>query len=96
MKPREFIAQYGIDYFNSQKGKTVTVRLLSDDGLVFSGFFVGVKQTGDEVPMVDGLLITLPQFKLTFMYKSPDDDKIVPVSINLLLVESMGDIQFSE
>lgn len=94
MKPYEYITQYGIDYFTANKEKTITVRLLSDDGLVFSGYFVGITPIGDELPLIDGLLIKQPQFNLHMMYTNPEDGRIVPVKFNLLLVDDMGDIKF--
>ena len=96
MKPKDFIAQNGIDYFQAQEEKTVTVRLLSDDELVFSGFFVGITPAKNNIPIVDGYLIDLPQFNLHFMIKEPEDGRIVPVSVNLLMIDSMDDIKFSE
>ena len=86
----------GIDFFNDQINKTITVRLLSDDGLVFSGKFIGIKPSGNEVPMIDGLLIELPQFDLKFWYTDPENRSIFPVSVGLLLIDSMDDISFSE
>lgn len=95
MRPRDFIARNGIDYFTANKGKTITVRLLSDDGLVFSGYFVGITPVNNEVPLIDGLYVDLPQFNLHFMYTVPDDGRIIPVRVNLLMIDSMGDIVFS-
>ncbi len=96
MKPKDFIAQHGIDYFTANKGKTITVRLLSDGGLVFSGFFVGITPIGEELPLIDGLLIKQPQFNLHLMYTVPEDGRIVPLKFNLLLVDDMEDIRFSD
>ena len=95
MRPRDFIAKNGIDYFTTNKGKTITVRLLSDDGLVFSGYFVGITPVNNEVPLIDGLYVDLPQFNLHFMYTVPDDERIIPVRVNLLMIDSMDDIVFS-
>ena len=95
MKPHEYIAKNGIEFFQSQKGKTITVRLLSDEGLVFSGYFVGITPAKNEIPIIDGYLIDLPQFNLHFMVKDPEDGRIVPVSVNILMIDSMDDITFS-
>jgi hypothetical protein len=96
MSPYEFITQYGIDYFTANKGKTITIRLLSDNGLVYSGYFVGITPAGNELPLVNGLVIELPQFNLHFLCKVPADERIVPVSVGLLLVDTMDDIKFTE
>ena len=94
MKPRDYIALHGIDYFTVNKGKTITVRLLSDDGIVFSGHFFGISRVGDHLPLIDGLLIEEPQFNLHMMYMSPDDGRLLALNINLLLVDDMEDIKF--
>jgi len=94
MKPKDYIAQHGIDYFTSNKGRTITVRLLSDDGLIFSGHFLGISRIGDYLPLIDGLLIEDPQFNLHMMYKNPDDGRLLALNINLLLVDSINDISF--
>lgn len=96
MKPWEFIAQNGIDFFQAQKGKTVTVRLLSDDELVFSGYFGGITRAKNEIPIMDGYILNLPQFNLHFMIKEPKDGRMAPISVNLLMIDSMADIKFSE
>lgn len=94
MKPKDYIAQHGIDYFAANKGKTITVRLLSDEGLVFTGHFLGVTHIGDHLPLIDGLLIEEPQYNLHMMYKYPEDGRMVALNINLLLVDDMEDIKF--
>lgn len=60
MNPKDYIAQHGVDYFTVNKGKIITVRLLSDEGLVFSGYFLGISRVGDYLPLIDGLLIDEP------------------------------------
>ncbi len=94
MRPSVYIAQHGIEYFTANRGKTITVRLLSDDGLVFSGYFVGITPIGEDLPLIDGLLIKQPQFNIHLMYKVPEHGEIVPVKFNLLLVDDIGDIRF--
>lgn len=97
MKPYEFIALHGIDLFSAYEGEIITVRLLSDDGLVFSGIFTGITPIGEELPklpLIDGLLIKQPQFNLHLKYANPEDGRIVPVKFNLLLVDDKGDIKF--
>ncbi|MBO5615081.1 MAG: hypothetical protein J5932_03025 [Prevotella sp.] len=94
MKPKDYIAQYGIDYFSINKGKAITVRLLSDDSLIFSGHFIGIFHIGNHLPLIDGLLIEEPQFNLHMMYKNPDDGRLLALNINLLLVDDMEDIKF--
>lgn len=94
MKPHDYISQYGIEYFTKNKGKTIIIRLLSDDGLVFSGYFVGISAIGDHLPLIDGLLIEQPQFNLHFFYKNPEDSRQIAVNVNLLLVDSMEDMRF--
>ena len=74
------------------KEKTITVRLLSDDGLVFSGCFVGITPVKNEVPLIDGLQVILPQFNLHFMYTISESGNIIPVRVNLLMIDSMDDI----
>lgn len=95
MRPRDFIAMNGIDYFTANKGKTITVRLLSNDGLVYSGYFIGITSVKNEVPLIDGLYVELPQFNLHFMYTVPEDGRIIPVRVNMLMIDSMEDIAFS-
>ena len=95
MKPYDFVAQNGIEYFQAQKDKTITVRLLSDDDLVFSGYFVGITPAKHEIPIIDGYLVELPQFNLHFMVKDSEDGRLAPVSVNLLMIDSMDDIVFS-
>lgn len=85
----------GIDYFTANKGKTITVRLLSNDGLVYSGYFIGISSVKNEVPLIDGLYVELPQFNLHFMYTVPEDGRIIPVRVNMLMIDSMDDIDFS-
>lgn len=95
MKPRDFIAMNGIDYFTANKGKKITVRLLSDDGLVYSGYFIGITPVKNEAPLIDGLYVKIPQFNLHFMYTVPEDGKIIPIRVNMLMIDSMEDIAFS-
>lgn len=96
MKPYDFIAKNGIDYLTTRKEQHVTVRLLSDDGLVFSGKFVGVIPIGNNLPLIDGLLIALPQFDFHMLYTDPEGGGIIPLKFNLLLIDSMNDIKFDE
>ena len=96
MKPKDFISLHGIGYFTANKGKTLTVRLLSDDGLVISGYYLGITPIGNELPLIDGLLIEIPQFNIHLLYTDPQDGRIVPVKFNLMLVDDMNDIKFIE
>ncbi len=94
MKPHEYIASHGIEYFKMNKGKTITVRLLSDDGLVYSGHFTGITPIGNNLPLIDGVLIEQPQLDLKFLYRDPENGRVVPVKVNILLIDSMDDISF--
>lgn len=96
MKPKDFIAENGLSYFESNKNKKITIRLLSDDGLVYRGFFVGITPVGNELPLISGLLIYVPQYVIHMLYNDVEDGHIIPVKINLTLVDSMDDIVFSE
>lgn len=94
MKPYEYIALHGIDYFKKNKGKIITVRLLSDDGLIYSGHFAGITPIGNNLPLIDGMLIEQPQFDISFFYRDPENGRVVPVKVNILLIDSMDDIRF--
>ena len=93
MKPIDYISTQGIGFFTANKGKTITVKLLSKDSLVFSGYFVGITPVGNILPLINGLLIEIPQFNLHMMY-TDTDGRIVPLIFNLLLVDDITDIQF--
>ncbi len=96
MKPHDYIAKHGLGYFIGNKGKIITFRLLSDDTLIFSGYFVGITKEGDNLPLIKGLLIEQKQYNLHFFYKDPDDGRLIPVIVNVLLIDSMDDILFSD
>lgn len=81
MKPKDYTAQHGIDYFAANKGKTITVQLLSDEGLVFTKHFFGITCLGDHLQLIGSLLIEEPQFNLHMMYEYPDDERLVALSI---------------
>ena len=94
MKPKDYIAQNGIDFFEVNKGKTITIRLQSVDELVLTGYYIGISHVGDYLPLIDGLLIEEPQYNLHMMYKNPDDGRLIALNINLLLIDDMSDIKF--
>ncbi len=96
MKPKDFISLHGIDFFTANNGKKITVRLLSDNGLEFSGYFTGITPAGKELPLIDGLQIEIPQYNMHLLYTDPQDGRIVPVNFNLMLIDDMDDIIFKE
>jgi|GEM_PF-5540824 hypothetical protein len=96
MKPIDYIAKYGLDFFNANKGKMITVKLLSNTNIVLSGKFIGVSFDNNNLPLIDGLHIEMPQYKLRFFYKASEESGMIIVTISLLLVDSINDITFSE
>ena len=96
MKPYEYIALHGTDLFTRNEGKTINVRLLSDDGLIYQGHFAGITPIGNNLPLIDGLLIEQPQFVIHFFYNDPENGCVVPVKVNILLIDSMDDISFEQ
>lgn len=96
MKPLVYIEKKGLDYFTVNEGKTITVRLLSNDELVLSGKFIGLSLDNNELPLIDGIQIEMPQYKLRLFYKASDDSGLSIVTVSLLLVDSINDITFSE
>ncbi|MBO4843967.1 MAG: hypothetical protein J5490_05185 [Bacteroidales bacterium] len=96
MKPIDFIAKNGIDFFTSHIGEKITVRLLSDDEFVFTGFFTEITPEGENLPLIDGVLIELPQFNLHMKYEDPVEGKIVPINFNIILIDDMKDIIFNK
>ena len=47
MKPKDFIAQQGTDYFTLNKGKVISLRLRGDNELVIKGHFIGILRVGE-------------------------------------------------
>ncbi len=95
MKPIDFVEKHGIKCFTDKKGKRIQFRLLSDDNLVFAGDFIGVIPEGNNLPLIDGFLVELPQFYIYFYYEDPIDGRRIPAKVSLLLIDSMEDILFT-
>ena len=78
-----------------KKNKKCEIQVLGPNGFTLTGVFVGIIRCGNkELTDMAGFCTDVPIYKLCIMANEPD--RIIPVWINILLIDNITDIKFLE
>lgn len=82
-----------VEQLNANKNRECSIKVLGANGFVLNGMFLGVSQCEPkELTDMAGFITDVPIYKICMMAQEPD--RIVPVWVNSLLIEEIGDIKF--